>query len=316
MANWKRPKAWVCIIIAISCILFTVACGTNPLTIEVDNDIPVEKTEDNAEITTQAAKLVDNVPRPERNVLFKTVETPYDFFSKVTLDDIDEYYMHASQWGEDLYVYDTENIDRLLGILDGIKEDDIKKMTVVPDFHEYDSDNDAYFWLWCDDVSVSVIYRGGEIYLAFYANANELGEELEKTNPVLYRTYNWQIESEALVELFEEYIEAFGGKGGPQLVDLTDETFTVAGEDLVKYKFRTDLQMIILEIEDPDGEFDGGFTVSAGGGSAEAVPRYIETDDEGMEIYEMYQVFPKYEYRMSGDDMEGCTVTLYSKDPF
>ena len=77
--------------------------------------------------------------------------------------------------------------------------------TAASGFREYDSNNDAYFDLWCDDVSVSVIYREGEIYLAFHAHATEAGVELEKTNPDLYRTYNWQIESEALAELFEEY---------------------------------------------------------------------------------------------------------------
>jgi len=326
LANWKRPKAWICIIVAISCLLFTVACGTNPEnttnppkaeeTEEAENaeestsDSPISfiETEPVEETKEQPIKLVDDVPRPEKNVLFKTVETPYDFFSRVTKEDIDLLHLETNGYS---ILNDVADADKVIGILNGIKEDEILKISSVSILDMYD-DIDARFELSCDDVFIQFIYKNEEIYLMF---STVSGSSLELNNPGLYGGFNWNIENEALKELFKEAGDSVGGEDGPEVIDLTEKSFTVAGEDLGKYVFRTDLQMIIVEVNGADGnEVPGsGFVIQTHGTGGSI--NYVETDGEDV-VYEMYPVFPKYEYRLSNKDLEGCTFTLSSKDRF
>ncbi len=339
LANWKRPKTWVCIIVAISCILFTVACGTNPQSVanppkaeqvtkeesleknRTDNENKTEetvfaqKTETLKETVYGTGTLVDDIPKPERNVLFKTVETPYDFFSRVTKEDVDGIVFDANGYSA---ISDLDDVDKVIDILNGIKVDEIQEDYDISktEMHE---DITACLELHCDDVRVTLTYKDEAIYLLFaaYTVETESGWELafeEADNSNLYGSYKWQIENEALTELFEKAVETSGGENGPQIIDLTDEVFTVDGEDLGKYLFRTDLQIIILEIDDPSGVFHGAFCVETHGTGGSVC--FVETEEEGMEIYEIAPVFPKYEYRLSGEDLEGCTVTLSSKDRF
>ncbi len=315
LANMKRPRVWISLVLALSCLLFTVACGTNPVTYTVSNVRSATQSEANStdeKTNTESIVLVDDVPRDTYDV-FEGVTTPYQFFQKVKAEDIDGY--GGVMWFDgvqfQLDVHDAK--DELLYIFKSIKESEITELS-VPQQLRWD-ENDAYLFVTCDNRDVNRSYNVN----FYYFNDGHVELEFGKYNSNstdceigFYNQVNWRIENETLNSFFRERQNMMGGIDGPTEIEITSEPITICGDEIGKYYFRTELDKVFVTVEVPFNQYFCGYLAYEGsGGGASSVCTDSWAVMGGDEyVYMMTPMFSDTTFRFTYDLLKGCTVTL------
>lgn len=318
----KLFKLWTSTLLIMLCLLCTVGCSEKPKDInsppspeteeeqlisitEKEEIEETDKTTDNIkkEERSEPIKLVDDTVQEEKNVLLEDIESPYQFTRKVTESDIDSYSVVLA-FGDGGWQNSEADIHEIMTIVNRLAERDFTEIDPeqVSDWEAYIDQTVGTISLSYDDIHCSFCYKDGKIGLCFSAT-----EELMSENKDFYGNVNWVVNDRELTEFFEKQIEALGGKNGPQLIDITDEEFKVSGDEIGKYTFRTDKDIIIIKIN-AYNEFEGAINYQTDGSSGSM----SKTDEPN--TYKILPVFPDDTHRFYGKDLAGYTLTLSSEE--
>ena len=348
----KNPSKYLSLALVLICLMLTVACGskiagdkkttappkkeettqavteateTSGTTSDAEQTAETEKITDTSENNEPESaqkndtdtekqppkKLIDDVPKDTYDVL-EGVETPYQFFRKVTAEDVDSVggsmFFDGLQFGLDIHTEESaENgISEFVKILKSINGSEITEYS-APKTIEWGK-CDAYLDLNCDDNSVSFLYYNeGYVELAFTADTDKTAK-----NPDLYGYVRWRIDNAQLNSFFEMKQNELGGLEGPGELIITEEPFTIAGDDIGKYYIRSELDKLIVKVSVPKGvEFAAwiGWEASGGGPSSQCIDSY-STKNESVFIFRCTPMFSDTIMRFDPALVAGCTVTI------
>jgi beta-lactamase regulating signal transducer with metallopeptidase domain len=315
LANMKRPRAWISLILALSCLLFTVACGTNskpatpPKKEEAETetetaqitDTATEGTVVSAETTSKKEPIVltDPYAKPD---WFEDVNTPYELFQKITAANIKEPYTNAKIDGE--YWKDSLiSPGKLSVIFKGIKESEIQEYAENerPEWTVLGSDAELTFE--CEDGILFFWYEHDHVNLSVGTYDYKV-----KTKPDFYGGVRWKITNDALNGFFEDCLTKYGGTDGPELIELSKSDFSASVYSISDYWFETDSDTITLTLDGGDSD-EGRIYLhelgSDGNGNIINVLYVV-----GNSISETYTTTPGCRYRIDSEGISGGTITL------